>query len=71
PTTNGYLPPGCSYPTTIPSMLLSTTNNEAIIEKLVEAINKMTLQLQEKKKPPREPSKEFLAKGCVLQMWKA
>ncbi|CAG8612056.1 8534_t:CDS:2, partial [Racocetra fulgida] len=33
-----------------------------VIEKLVEAVNKMTLQLQEKKRPPREYSKEFLAK---------
>ncbi|CAG8775548.1 8349_t:CDS:2, partial [Gigaspora rosea] len=62
PFTNGYIPTGYSYPLAVLLIPLSITNTEAIMEKLVEAVNKMTLQLQEKRKPPREPSKEFLAK---------
>ncbi|CAG8543634.1 26142_t:CDS:2 [Gigaspora rosea] len=40
------------------------------MEKLVEAVNKMTLQLQEKKKLSREPSKEFLAKVVCFRCGK-
>ncbi|CAG8793425.1 21070_t:CDS:2, partial [Cetraspora pellucida] len=59
---NGYLYIMYSQP--LPVFLASTSMSESkvIIEKLVEAVNKMTMQLQEKKKFFREYSKEYLAK---------
>ncbi|CAG8849704.1 28556_t:CDS:2, partial [Racocetra persica] len=50
-----------------PACSISASGTEAVIEKLVKAVNKMTIQLQEKKKSPREYSKEYLAKAICFK----
>ncbi|CAG8550007.1 3302_t:CDS:2, partial [Racocetra fulgida] len=67
---NGYPHSVYLQPSVIPAASTSVIGSEAVIEKLVEAVNKMTMQLQEKKRPPREYSKEFLAKTVCFKCGK-
>ncbi|CAG8466295.1 15105_t:CDS:2 [Cetraspora pellucida] len=59
---NGY--PHSTYSQTSPVSLALTSRpgSKAVIEKLVEAVNKMTMQLQDRKRPSWEYSKDYLAK---------